>query len=133
MENGYIKDDQLSSSSAYSDTRCCEAARGRLGITTHLRSNSWVPGAKDTTSWVKVDFITDTSVSGIMTQGGSDNQNDMWVINYTMSYSKDGQTFQHYLENNETKVSLTCPCLAIVLNNQRKFGKGFVVQCMQLL
>ena len=101
MENGYIKDHQLTASS-HALTSCCTAARARLEIGVIALHDSWIPTSIDTDPWLRVDFIANTSVSGIMTQGSK--FYDAWVINYTLSYSKDSEIFRDYLENNATKV-----------------------------
>ena len=102
MENGYIKDRQLTASSHTFSSPCCSAARARPEIEVIVLRDSWLAGAQDTEPWLRVNFIANTSVSGIMTQGSR--HLDAWVINYTLSYSTDGEIFQDYLENNETKV-----------------------------
>ena len=108
MENGYIKDHQLTASSvvSISDPLCCLPARARFGISATNLEDSWVPGSKDTAPWLRVDFIANTSVSGIMTQGGRNRGTEGWINNYTVSYSTDGEMFQYYSENDATKVKI---------------------------
>lgn len=101
MENGYIKDRQLTASSNGLSS-CCAAARARLEIEANFLQDSWAADNLDTEPWLRVNFIANTSVSGIMTQGSR--SFDAWVINYTLSYSTDGEIFQDYLENNAAKV-----------------------------
>ena len=103
MENGYIKDHQLTASSVYDV--CCVAAHARLDNRHAVFGDSWRPGTKDTDSWLRVDLIANTSVSGIMTQGGHHKQGAVCILNYTLSYSTDGESFHYYLENDaSTKV-----------------------------
>lgn len=102
MENGYIKDHQLTASSV--KDACCVAAYARLDNQDAVFGDSWRPGTKDTDSWLRVDLIANTSVSGIMTQGGLQNV-AVYILNYTLSYSTDGESFHYYLENDaSTKV-----------------------------
>ena len=46
-----------------------------------------------------------TKVQEILSQG-QDNY-AYWVLNYTVSYSSNGKTFQYYLEFDNIKVSLS--------------------------
>ena len=98
MENGQIKDDQIRASSRYNHQFA--ASNGRLNL--NVESGAWAYLRSDQNPWLQVDFMENTTVTAISTQG--QRNFDHWVKNYTVSYSSNGTYFQFYEVNGQIKV-----------------------------
>ena len=98
LASNTIADIQFNSSSSYSPGEAFEA---RLNMT----SGGWYAQSNDLNPWLEVNFLMRTKVQEILSQG-QDNY-AYWVLNYTVSYSSNGKTFQYYLEFDNIKVSLS--------------------------
>ncbi|XP_028411604.1 EGF-like repeat and discoidin I-like domain-containing protein 3 [Dendronephthya gigantea] len=100
MENGQIRDNQITASSEYDIY--FGAANGRLNFTPrHGRTGSWSSLYNDLHQWLQVDFQRSTMVTEISTQGRS--EHDQFVKSYTVSSSQDGKIFQVYTTGEAVK------------------------------
>ena len=101
MENSKILDSQITSSS-FADWPH-RASRARLNMKlTNLGSSAWVGHRTDSKPWVKVDFLSPTKLSRILTQGGG--RHKCWVSDFTMSTSTNDVDYQVYEEFGQIKV-----------------------------
>ena len=99
MENGAISDDQISASSQWNDKH--PAKNARLNFK-RREGWGWVTQANDFHQWLQVDLGSNTTVTGVATQGSPDNVHDIWVIKYRLQYSDDGVTRYVYKAPNGT-------------------------------
>ena len=105
MQNGRIKDSQLTASSIWNAALSTRQARMN-GPT------SWSVRHNNPNQWIQVDLRQTTVVTAIGTQGrGNYNQ---WVRTYTVSFSTNGDTFKSYRNNGAVKVS------------ERPFNQGYL-------
>ena len=108
MENGKIKDDQITSSTNEAQH---QASRGRLNFEVSPgKPGSWCSRVKDDDQWLQVDLGTgNRNVSGIATQGGTNyREKARWVEKYRLAFSDDGVNFHYYKGGEATdKVSAT--------------------------
>ena len=105
MEDGTITDGQISASSEYPYSVSHGPANARLNFRGgNGRTGSWSVAPGDNNPWLKVDFLHETTVTGVITQGRPDACCPQWVSRYTVSYSQDGVNFQNYMENGQRKV-----------------------------
>ena len=81
FEHGIIKDENITSSSFYNDSKQAYFAR--------LRNDSyWRPSPDDIAPWIQVSFQYKAIISGLVLQGsGAD---DGWVEEIEITYSSDG-------------------------------------------
>ena len=93
MENRAIPDAQITASSEWNSQH--GASNGRLNFQAGGgRTGAWSAKSNDLNQWLQVDLGHVTEVTGIKTQGRSDN--NQWVTSYTVSYSNDGIHFAAY-------------------------------------
>ena len=104
MENGDIRDDQITASSEWSDLDRAASARLNL-VASDETYGSWTAAKADLNQWLQVDFERSTVIKGISTQGRQDYGS--LVKNYTISFSNDGKNFQNYEHGGITKVIVT--------------------------
>ncbi|XP_051877650.1 coagulation factor VIII [Pristis pectinata] len=85
MENGVIKDHQLSASSFWVSLSAWTPSLARLnqkGFT-----NAWVPKRNNPHEWFQINFLQRKKITGIITQGASYLKQPMFVKEYIISYS----------------------------------------------
>ncbi|XP_047136896.1 uncharacterized protein LOC100201272 isoform X1 [Hydra vulgaris] len=70
---------------------------GRLNL-----PNGWCSGSNDVLSYLQIDLVKLTVVTGISTQGHPDRSN--WITSYKLFYSKDDEEYQVYKEFGEDKI-----------------------------
>ncbi|XP_028411999.1 venom prothrombin activator oscutarin-C non-catalytic subunit-like [Dendronephthya gigantea] len=100
MENGDIKDEQITAKSQWTTKH--RAANGRLNFTPRDgRTGAWTSRYNNRYQWFQVDFQRFTLVTGISTQGR--NSYNQFVKSYIVSSSEDGEKFQKYLQNGTAK------------------------------
>ncbi|CAH3166795.1 unnamed protein product [Porites lobata] len=95
MENGLISDAQISASSEWDNNHGAERARLN-GRRINLKRGAWSSRYNILGQWLQVDLEKYTTVTGLATQGRSDE--DQWVTKYRMQYSDDGVSFYLYTE-----------------------------------
>ena len=98
MESGQIRDHQISASSQLDNSRA--AFNGRLNVDKEF--DAWGSVFTDQNPWLQVDFMVNTTVSAISTQGRKSANH--WVKSYSLSYSNNGIDFQFHKENGQIKV-----------------------------
>ena len=102
MENGSIPSEAIKSSSELDEQH--NASRARLNTKPEGElMGAWVPLQSDDEQWLQVDFGKVVEITKVCTQGGGDGV-EHCVRTYVMLFSQDGENFQEYQENNETKV-----------------------------
>ena len=88
MEDGVIRDKQITASSEYSSNH--QASNGRLNF--NAKKGAWSAKTIDLNQWLQVDFQRSTIITGISTQGRI--QYSQFVTSYTISFSDDENNFQ---------------------------------------
>ena len=102
MEDGRILDSQITGSSFYNNTSRYHLARLNNKKTTH-HSGAWRPKDSDSNEWLKIDFLTSTLITNILTQGEEGSLN--YVEKFTVSISNNGILFHPYKEDGQIKVN----------------------------
>lgn len=97
MEKGAISDVQITASSQRNDRQA--ARNARLNFKGEKIAWGWETGTNELYKWLHVDLGYKTSVTGVATQGSS---NEAWVTKYKLEYSDVGLTFQIYKTPNDT-------------------------------
>ena len=103
MYNRRIPAEQMTASSQISNMY--KASLGRL-------NNREFPGVhvgawcalNNSGQWLQIDLGYLHVVTGVATQGRNSTLYHMWVKTYELSFSKDGETWEVYKENNITQV-----------------------------
>ncbi|XP_038061700.1 lactadherin-like, partial [Patiria miniata] len=89
MENGTIQDDRITASSS---RYRCPSGDARLN-----NENRWKP-LNDTNSWIEVDLVESTVVTGVITQGSG---RKWYVTAYKVAYKKQPSSdFEHVTDGN---------------------------------
>ena len=94
MEAGSIPDAYISASSFATTDHL--PAFGRLG-----NHSYWKPDVNDTSPWLQVCFPERMIVSGVVVQGGGDEDQAGWVENFELDYSQDGDYWWKYRDFQE--------------------------------
>ncbi|XP_022094569.1 uncharacterized protein LOC110981363 [Acanthaster planci] len=91
VENGTISDSQLSSSSVWLNSAEYSAPKARLNAQPidAVSAGAWLAGTIDANQWIQVDLLTQTWVSGVLTQGYIYQDTVMWVTKYSVSHSAE--------------------------------------------
>ena len=108
VESGAISDGQMSASSQWDAN--LTASRGRLFAKAGSgKSGSWSAKYNDVSQWLQVDLgNSHTKVTALATQGR--NKNRQWVTKYKVQYSRDGVSFQYFMEEQSSKIKVRwCP------------------------
>ena len=95
MENGDIKDAQITASSEFDGNHA--AKQGRLNfLAVPGKAGSWSARTNDVNQWIQVKLPGYTKITQFATQGR--NAFNQWVTKYKLEYSEDGVTFHYYHE-----------------------------------
>ena len=95
MENGDIKDAQITASSEFDGNHA--AKQGRLNfLAVPGKAGSWSARTNDVNQWIQVKLPGYTKITQFATQGR--NAFNQWVTQYKLEYSEDGVTFHYYHE-----------------------------------
>ncbi len=96
MEDGRIKDDQLSASTEYQhQSLYYGVTNARLNRPVQPgTSGAWSAQTKDVNQWIQVDLLLQRLVVGVIMQG-RDHANINYVTKYKVAYSLDGATWQN--------------------------------------
>ena len=93
MENGLIKDAQITASSEHDSNHAVNQARlnfkGGGG-----KTGSWSARVNDANQWIQVALGSFNNLTGIATQGRNDY--NQWVTKYQLQYGDDGVNFRYY-------------------------------------
>ena len=105
VQSGWLPDTSFSASSQDDDRLA--PFLGRLHNVE--KGGNWMPWAAralDKYQWWQVDLGKTMKITMVATQG--DANNNAWVTSYFVAYSRDGEKFQNFMENNQTKVCCQC-------------------------
>ena len=102
VESGAISDGQMSASSQLDENYA--ASQGRLYVeAVSGKSGSWSAKVSNVSQWLQVDLGNPhTKVTALATQGR--NNYPQWVTKYKVQYSGDGDNFQHFMEEQPSKI-----------------------------
>lgn len=101
MENRKVKDDQITASNYFKDY---EPHEGRLNL---KGGRGWRPEYTRPAEYLQIDFKREVNITAVATQGGQSTSNlYMYVKEYKLSMSDDGQNWNEYTENGKTKVKI---------------------------
>ena len=109
MENGRIKDAQITASSQWDGNHA--AIQGRLNFKAGGgKQGGWSAGKNNGNQWIQVALGSYTKLTSIATQGR--NAHSQWVTAYKLQYSQDGVNFYYYKVSGQSspKVCLL-PCV----------------------
>ncbi|EDO37662.1 predicted protein [Nematostella vectensis] len=102
MEDGRIKDDQITQSSFIDNMSMGKHARLYLVESQPATRGAWVPSYGSFGQWIQIDFQRLVIVTKVATQGR--HGNDQWITSFTISYSLDGTNWSVYQEGGVDKV-----------------------------
>ena len=115
MENGLILDDQITASSAASDTSSGIYARFNQQAEVNVTSGAWVAGVADVNQWLEFNLYRQTMITGINVQGNP--SEDLWVTRYKVEISLDYTNWRFVRDEfGEEEVRLFYIC-----NSSKKF------------
>ena len=105
MQSGDIRDGQITASSSSGHHPDFQAWRGRLSVE---RNGAWVI-AHPTDSWIQVDLLRSTVVTGIITQGYGFEYEDYepeeyWIRSLQIQLGNSEDTLVYILEDGQPKV-----------------------------
>ena len=98
MENGNIKNDQITASNHFKNY---EPHEGRLNAKGGL---GWHAEYTRMVEYLQIDFKREVNITGVATQGQS--TSNLYVKEYKLNMSDDGQIWNEYTENGKTKVKV---------------------------
>lgn len=96
MENGKIKDDQITASTYFKNY---EPYEGRLNA---KGGRGWHAMYTRNIEYLQIDFRIEVNITAVATQGQSTEA--LYVTEYKLNTSDDGKTWNEYTENNKLKV-----------------------------
>ena len=102
MENGAIRDEQITASSQWDFHHA--PFQGRLHFQgTASKAGSWSAHKNDLRQWLQVDMGSQyTKVTGVATQGRNAIFPRQWVTKYKLTCGNDGVNFHYYREQGQT-------------------------------
>lgn len=126
MEDGAINDSQITSSSFKTDgSKSYKAAYGRLNNSpSGVNGGAWCADRSDTSRYLQIDLKREITLSGISTQGQSDEAN--WVAKYSLKHSKDGINWSPFKEFGREEAS----CIWCRMKVTRKTLQIFIQNIM---
>ena len=115
MEDRSITDSQITGSSYKSDgSKTYKPEYGRLNNRpSGVMGGAWCADKSDTSRYLQIDLKKEMTLSGISTQGQSDEAN--WVVQYSIQHSTDGNTWSPFKEFGRTKASSFSVALSILI------------------
>ena len=126
MQNGDIKNDQISASSYWNSYH--HPSQGRLYFkASPPNQGSWSAGTSDLSQWLQIDLKQIVNVTRVATQGR--NGWDQWVTLYKLEYSVDGVSFSYYTE--EGKVKVIYDFIPTVINNRHFICRSLEIQFLR--
>jgi hypothetical protein len=100
MEDGRIKDSQITASSIYNQLHVASLARLHNNIINGY-TGSWSSLGLNQGQYLQIDLNKVSYISQVATQGRPA-AFDQWVTKYTLTYSLDGSTWSRVRQNSET-------------------------------
>ncbi|XP_044539185.1 coagulation factor VIII-like, partial [Gracilinanus agilis] len=92
MAEGRIADSQITASGQYGQWAPRLARLNSAGSI-----NAW--STQDASPWIKVDLLEPTIIHGIKTQGARQKLSSLYISQFTIRHSLDGQTWKNYRGN----------------------------------
>ena len=128
MENGQIKDDQITASSHF---KKYEPYEGRLNAKGGLGWHAMYTTSKE---YLQIDFRGQVNITAVATQGVGQSTEPNYVTEYKLNMSDDGITWNEYKENEKAKVQISIPILVLhrihsyyghsAVNHEQNFSAG---------
>ncbi|KAM7045154.1 coagulation factor VIII [Molossus nigricans] len=103
MENKAISDAQITASS-YLNNMFATWSPSQARLHLQGRTNAWRPQVNNPEEWLQVDFQKTVKVTGITTQGVKSLLISMYVKEFLISSSEDGQNWTSFRQNGKVKV-----------------------------
>ncbi|XP_053435824.1 coagulation factor VIII isoform X1 [Nycticebus coucang] len=103
MESKEISDSQITASS-YLTNMFATWAPSQARLHLQGRTNAWRPQVNNPKEWLQVDFQKTIKVTGITTQGVKSLLTSMYVKEFLISSSQDGQRWTLFFQNGKVKV-----------------------------
>ena len=100
MENGFIFDAQITTSSAKDIGS--GGNKARLNLLTNTSTGGWIAGDYDTNPWLQVDFIANITLTSIVTQGLEGETSR--VTKFTLAYGYVPMNLNNYFQSGSIKV-----------------------------
>ena len=97
MDNGYINDTDITSSSVQNTSTPAKNAR-----LNYIKGSSWCAAANDSKPYLQIELEIPYIICAVSTQGNS--QGEQWVKTYTLQSSKDGTAWTDYQDAGVVKV-----------------------------
>ena len=118
MENGDIRDAQITASSEFDGNHA--AKQGRLNfLAVPGKAGSWSARTNDVNQWIQVKLPGYTKITRFATQGR--NAFNQWVKQYKLEYSEDGVSFHYYHEPGQSAAKVL-RCLQRYNNTNNLFS-----------
>ena len=102
LENGTVKDHQFSASSSWDDWN------GGKDLASEARLNNdhfWASGRR-VNQWIQIDFLTETPIKGVISQGCGYKHLGQWVTAYQVLFGSDEATLEPIREFGSIKVRM---------------------------
>ena len=114
MENGKIKDSQLTASSMWMGIATFGPQRARLN--NRKWPQGWSAAIRDHKPWLKVSLDAEHVITAVATQGYGNAIFNEWVENYYVSWSDKNARDVVYEENGKVKVSIGTMAFLLVID-----------------
>ncbi|XP_072025097.1 uncharacterized protein [Amphiura filiformis] len=103
MESGLIIDDQITTSTASSDTSSAIYARYNQLPEVNGTSGAWIAGVSDSNQWLQINLFRQMMVTGVNMQGNP--SADWWVKRYKVEISLD-HTIWEYVHDEYSEIEV---------------------------
>ncbi|XP_072025092.1 uncharacterized protein [Amphiura filiformis] len=103
MESGLIIDDQITASTASSDTSSAIYARYNQLPEVNGTSGAWIAGISDSNQWLQINLFRQMMVTGVNMQGNP--SADWWVTRYKVETSLD-HTIWEYVHDEYVEIEV---------------------------
>ena len=128
MEDGRIRDNQISASTSYESILFSHGPEnGRLNRrhVQNITSGAWSAGLNDISQWIQVDLMVPTRIIGVKTQGRQ-HPYSQWVKMFKIQYSKTGMEWIYVQSDHKDIVSLlSLSCVLSVLVSKLFNGTNY--------
>ncbi|XP_051762250.1 coagulation factor V isoform X1 [Ctenopharyngodon idella] len=101
MENGLIKDTQITASSVASSWYTGQWHPWYARLNMQGTTNAWKAKDNDIQPWIQVELKEIKKITGIITQGAKSLGSEMFVKAYTLEYSEDGKRWTKYTDDED--------------------------------
>ncbi len=103
METGFIADKQITATSQWDADHA--PFQGRLHYQEGAgKVGAWSAASNDANQWLAVDLgHSDTTVTGVASQGRNNSGKLQWVLTYQLQYSNDGVNILTFREEGQSE------------------------------